>query len=132
MKSLQTDGQTDRLTTDDRWSESSLNLYILLMHFCNVTTGRSVYTYFDSRYQTIQWVHKIAAVAQWVRAFVPQAEGWVFEFSPRQTLVLKTGSDTSAAKRSASHKLGFLLFRAHNIISSARNLLSRAHDTFSI
>ena len=26
-----------------------------------------------------------AAVAQWVRAFVPQAEGLVFEFQPRQT-----------------------------------------------
>ena len=26
-----------------------------------------------------------AMAAQWVRAFVPQAEGWVFEFQPRQT-----------------------------------------------
>ena len=26
-----------------------------------------------------------AAVAQWVRAFAPQAEGWVFESQPRQT-----------------------------------------------
>ena len=25
------------------------------------------------------------AVAQWVKAFAPQAEGWVFEFHPRQT-----------------------------------------------
>ena len=42
-----------------------------------------------------------AAVAQWVRAFAPQAEGWVFEFQPRQTHVIKTGSDSSTAKRSS-------------------------------
>ena len=27
----------------------------------------------------------VAAVAQWVRALAPQAEGWVFESNPRQT-----------------------------------------------
>ena len=42
-----------------------------------------------------------AAVAQRVRAFAPQAEGWVFEFQPRQPEVVKTGSDKSTAKRSA-------------------------------
>ena len=42
-----------------------------------------------------------AVVAQWVRAFVPQAEGLLFESQPRQTLVVKTGSDSSTAKRSA-------------------------------
>ena len=26
-----------------------------------------------------------AAVAQWIRALVPQADGWVFESRPRQT-----------------------------------------------
>ena len=41
-----------------------------------------------------------AAMAQWVKAFAPQAEGLVFEFQPRQTLVVKTGSDSSTAKRS--------------------------------
>ena len=41
------------------------------------------------------------AVVQWVRAFVPQAEWWVFHYHPRQTLVVKTGSDRSTAKRSA-------------------------------
>ena len=30
-----------------------------------------------------------------------KAEGWVFESQPRQTLVVKTGSDNSTAKRSA-------------------------------
>ena len=39
-------------------------------------------------------------MAQSVRAFAPQAEGWMFESQPRQTLVVKTGSD-STAKRSA-------------------------------
>ena len=29
---------------------------------------------------------KAAAVAQWVRAFAPQTEDWVFESKPRQTL----------------------------------------------
>ena len=45
-----------------------------------------------------------AAMAQSVRAFVPQAaEYWVFESQTRQTLVVKTGSDSSTAKRSAIH-----------------------------
>ena len=39
-----------------------------------------------------------AAVAPWVRAFASQAEGWVFEPQPRQTQVVKTGSDISTAK----------------------------------
>ena len=40
-------------------------------------------------------------VAQWIRAFAPQAEGMVFESQPRQTLVVKTGSDNPTAKRLA-------------------------------
>ena len=47
-------------------------------------------------------------MAQWVRAFAPQAEGWVFESQPRQTLVVKIGSDSSTVKRSA---LGLCLSR---------------------
>ena len=30
-----------------------------------------------------------ATVAQWVRAFAPQAEGWEFESQPQQTQVIK-------------------------------------------
>ena len=45
--------------------------------------------------------HKTTAMAQWVRAFALQAEGLVFESLLRQTLVVKTGSDSSTAKRSA-------------------------------
>ena len=41
--------------------------------------------------------HSIAAVAQWVRAFAIQAEGWVFEFKSRQTQVVKASSDNSTA-----------------------------------
>ena len=41
------------------------------------------------------------AVTQLFRAFASQAEGWVFQSQPRQTKVLKTGSDSSTAKRSA-------------------------------
>ena len=41
------------------------------------------------------------AVAQWVRAFAPQAEGWVFESQPRKTKVIKTGSASSTDKHSA-------------------------------
>ena len=40
-------------------------------------------------------------MSQWVRAFAPQAEGWVFESQSRQTQVVKTVSDISTAKRSA-------------------------------
>ena len=39
------------------------------------------------------------AVAQWVKAFYPQAKGWVFESQPRQTQVVETGSNSNTAKR---------------------------------
>ena len=39
-------------------------------------------------------------LAQWFRALAQQAEGWIFESQPRQTKVVKTGSDSSTAKRS--------------------------------
>ena len=39
-----------------------------------------------------------AAVAQSVRALAPQAESWVFR--PMSKKVVKTGSDSSTAKRS--------------------------------
>ena len=41
-------------------------------------------------------------VVQSVRAFAPQAKGWVSESQPRQVLFVKTGSDSTTAKRSAS------------------------------
>ena len=40
------------------------------------------------------------ALAQSVRALVPQAEAWVFESQTRQTQAVKTGSDSFTAKRS--------------------------------
>ena len=40
-------------------------------------------------------------MAHLVRTFAPQAEVWVFESLLRQTLLVKTGSDSSTAKRSA-------------------------------
>ena len=50
----------------------------------------------------IWWMSDEAApVPQWVRAFALQAEGLVFESHMRQTLVVKTGSDSSTAKRLA-------------------------------
>ena len=39
-----------------------------------------------------------AAMAQWVRAWASQAEGWVFHSQSRQT---QAGDDSSTAKRSA-------------------------------
>ena len=42
-----------------------------------------------------------AALAQWVRTLAPQAEGRVFESLPRQTKVVKTGSNSFTANRSA-------------------------------
>ena len=38
------------------------------------------------------------AVVQWVSALAPKAAGWVFESQPQQTLVIKTGNDSSTAK----------------------------------
>ena len=46
-------------------------------------------------------LEKTAAVAQWARAFASHADGWVFESQPRQTQVVKTGRESSTAKRSA-------------------------------
>ena len=40
-------------------------------------------------------------MAQWVRELVPQVEVWVFESQPQRTYVVKAGSDSSTAKRSA-------------------------------
>ena len=41
----------------------------------------------------------VVVVEQLVRVFAPQPDGWVFESQPRQNLVVKTGSDSSTAKR---------------------------------
>ena len=49
-------------------------------------------------YSTIIRIQQAAAVAQWVRAFAPQAEGWEFESQPQ---LGKSGSDSSTAKLSA-------------------------------
>ena len=37
-----------------------------------------------------------------VRAFSSHAEGWLFESQPRQILVVKSGIDSSTAKRLAT------------------------------
>ena len=42
-----------------------------------------------------------ATVAQWVGALALQAEGLAFESRPRQTQVVKSGSDIFTAKRLA-------------------------------
>ena len=42
-----------------------------------------------------------ATVAQWVRAFAPQAEGWEFESQPQQTQVIK--QVVTAPLRNARH-----------------------------
>ena len=42
-----------------------------------------------------------AAVAQWGKAWAPQAKGWVYDSQPWQTKVVKTGSGSSTAKHSA-------------------------------
>ena len=40
-----------------------------------------------------------AVVVHWVRAFVSRAEGWLFKSQAPQTQDVKTGSDSSTAKR---------------------------------
>ena len=48
------------------------------------------------------FIFSLAAwVAQRVKAFTSQEEDWLFESHPRQTYVVKTGSDISTAKRSS-------------------------------
>ena len=60
-----------------------------------------IYLSFGTDIYILTNVAVTAAVAQWVRVFAPKAEGWVFESQQRQTQVVKTGSDSSTAKRSA-------------------------------
>ena len=43
-------------------------------------------------------------VAQAVRAFAPQAEGWVLESQPQQTFVVKTGFNSSTLLGDDHHK----------------------------
>ena len=50
-------------------------------------------------YQCVTLYSLAAALAPSVRAFAPQAEIWVFESQPRPTLVVKSGSYRSTAKR---------------------------------
>lgn len=38
-----------------------------------------------------------ATVAKLVRAFAPQAEGWVLKTQPQQTQVVKTGSEKNSS-----------------------------------
>ena len=52
------------------------------------------------------WLSRNKPVAQRVRAFASRAEGLVFEFQPQETQVVKAGSDSSTAKRSAIGVLG--------------------------
>ena len=42
-----------------------------------------------------------AAISEWVIALAPQAECFVFDSRSRKTSVIKTGSNSSTAKRSA-------------------------------
>ena len=44
--------------------------------------------------------YQATVMVQWVRTSASQAEGWVFELQPRQTLAVKTGSYSSTVKRS--------------------------------
>ena len=41
-------------------------------------------------------------MGQLVRAVASHSEGWVFEFKPQQTDIVKTGSDNSTSERSAT------------------------------
>ena len=66
--------------------------FVSLIWYC------SILSYVLCIYVYIIWT---AAMAQWVRALTPHTEGWVFESQPRQTLVVKTGIDSSTDKRSA-------------------------------
>ena len=49
---------------------------------------------------------RMEPVALWVRAFALKADGWMFEYQPRQTLVVKTGSDSSTAEDSITSVTG--------------------------
>ena len=68
------------------------------MHTCVII---DVQDYYDiDRFKTTMIIILIrtAAMAQWVRVFTPQAEGWVLESQPQQTIVVKTSCDSSTAK----------------------------------
>ena len=75
-------------------------------------------------------IHQLqAAVEQWVRALVPQAEGRVFESQPRQTYVVNTGSDRSTTKRSAIDVSVTIKFKLQLKLSQTCHNMSK---TFSV
>ena len=51
--------------------------------------------------RSLSCMHNLVSHGTSVRAFAPQAESWAFESQPWQTLVVKTGSDSSTVKQSA-------------------------------
>ena len=71
------------------------------IHNMHTSVIIDIQDYFDidrSKTTVIIILIRTAAVAQWVRAFAPQAEGWMFESQPQQTIVVKTSCDSSTAK----------------------------------
>ena len=72
---------------------------------------------------------KVAAVAQLVRAFDPQAEVWVFESQQRQTYVVKTGSVSSTAKSSAIEWVSRVLGDEHY---KRCGMLKNSHSSMAI
>ena len=70
-------------------------MYIL--HFIHV---KHVLHVSSSNYAKF-YVRRAETLAQPVKAFAQEADGWMFKTQPRQTYVVKTGSDSSDAKSSA-------------------------------
>ena len=96
------------------WHKASIQYLMYCVNSVNLNWFRDIHRDSDVYNNTWNWFVspfyvlwssflpsiEAAAKAQSVRAFAPQAKGWVFVFQPRQTLVVKTGSDSSTAKRS--------------------------------
>ena len=76
----------------------SLALNLLLMKI----NERMLYSFFGKSHDTSYIIHvKDRRWHSGLDRFALQAEGWVLESQPRQTQVVKTGSDSSTTKRSA-------------------------------
>ena len=81
----------------------NINLFVFrsVQLLCYSHTFSEGEKWFEKNLHSTLYVYTVAAVVQWIRGFVPQAENLVFESQSQRISVVKTCSDSSIVKRSA-------------------------------
>ena len=70
-----------------KYTMISLNYYLLSFQYQITSTDKLLILniHLKKTFFCVPEANVTTAVAQWVRALVPQAEGWVFKSQPRRT-----------------------------------------------